>query len=68
MDDTVGCRNQEFRIGLLGLGIVDKEATRPMAEPLNDSRVIGASDELIDPVQWIATAGGASAGGVSAHL
>ena len=34
-----------------------------MAQPLNDARIIRATDELIDPIQGIAASGGGIRGG-----
>ena len=60
LDDLIGRRNQKRRVRLVGLRIEDEKSACPLANPLHQPAVIGATQQRVNAIQGI---GAAAAGG-----
>ena len=56
LDDFIGGGNQVGWVGLVEFRVKDEEATGPLADPLDESPVLGAVQQSIEPIQWIGAA------------
>ena len=60
LDDFVGGGDEEFRMRVIGLGVLDEETAGTLADPLDETGIAGDAVERFDAVERVdgATAGG----------
>jgi len=64
LNDFVGCGNEIRGVRLIDLRIQNEESTGALANPLNESAVLGAFEERVDTVQRVgASTAGRGVGG-----